>query len=168
VVNKPVGQKLAVGLAFGSSAAVMVLELVSLRLVASAKMMNSSALPGSWTTSRRWGLPSIIDDLETADGFKPPPFYAAHGIVSIIDVIIKGSDDQPYGILEIDNDKQHDYDQYDINFLTGFANVLAEAVSTAARGAALQVTVDLMKPAVANLTQDDMIALAAFLGSLDP
>ena len=28
--------------------------------------------------------------------------------------------------------------------------------------------VDLMKPAVANLTQDDMIALAAFLGSLDP
>ncbi|HEY3561038.1 MAG TPA: fused MFS/spermidine synthase [Kribbella sp.] len=33
-MNKPVGQKLAVGLAFGSSAAVMVLELVSLRLVA--------------------------------------------------------------------------------------------------------------------------------------
>ena len=94
------------------------------------------------------GLPSIIDDLQTADGFKPPPFYAAHGIVSIIDVIIKGIDDQPYGILEIDNDKQHDYDQYDINFLTGFANVLAEAVSTAARGAALQVTVDQMKALV--------------------
>ncbi|MFG1912435.1 fused MFS/spermidine synthase [Kribbella sp. NPDC048928] len=33
-MNKVVGQKLAVGLAFGSSAAVMVLELVSLRLVA--------------------------------------------------------------------------------------------------------------------------------------
>ncbi|WP_238331905.1 fused MFS/spermidine synthase [Kribbella jejuensis] len=33
-MDKPVGQKLAVGLAFGSSAAVMVLELVSLRLVA--------------------------------------------------------------------------------------------------------------------------------------
>ncbi|WP_427891619.1 fused MFS/spermidine synthase [Kribbella sp. GL6] len=33
-MNKPVGQKLAIGLAFGSSAAVMVLELVSLRLVA--------------------------------------------------------------------------------------------------------------------------------------
>jgi signal transduction histidine kinase/CheY-like chemotaxis protein len=91
------------------------------------------------------GLPSIIDNLQQVDGFDPPPFYAAHGIVSIIDVIIKGSDDQPYGILEIDNDKQHDYDQYDINFLTGFANVLAEAVSTASRGAALQVTVDRMK-----------------------
>ena len=94
------------------------------------------------------GLPSIIDDVQDVAGFNLPPFYAAHGIVSIIDVIIKGSDDQPYGILEIDNDKQHDYDQYDINFLTGFANVLAEAVSTAARGLALQVTVDQMKALV--------------------
>ena len=94
------------------------------------------------------GLPSIIDDVEEVAGFNLPPFYAAHGIVSIIDVIIKGIDDQPYGILEIDNDKQHCYDQYDINFLTGFANVLAEAVSTAARGIALQVTVDQMKALV--------------------
>jgi signal transduction histidine kinase len=94
------------------------------------------------------GLPSIIDDLQQVADFDPPPFYAAHGIVSIIDVIIKGNDDQPYGILEIDNDKQHDYDQHDINFLTGFANVLAEAVSTASRGAALQVTVDKMKALV--------------------
>jgi signal transduction histidine kinase/CheY-like chemotaxis protein len=94
------------------------------------------------------GKPSIIDDLQKEAGFDPPPFYAAHGIVSIIDVIIKGNDDQPYGILEIDNDKQHDYDQYDINFLTGFANVLAEADSTASRGTALQITVDRMKALV--------------------
>jgi signal transduction histidine kinase/CheY-like chemotaxis protein len=94
------------------------------------------------------GEPSISNDLHRDAGFDLPPFYAAHGIVSTIDVIIKGSDEQPYGILEIDNDHQHDYDQYDINFLTGFANVLAEAVSTASRGAALQVTVDRMKAIV--------------------
>src|SRR5450432_1692387 len=94
------------------------------------------------------GQPSIIDNLNEDAGFDPPPFYAAHGIVSIIDVIIKGNDDQPYGILEIDNDKQHDYDQHDINFLTGFANVLAEAVSTVSRGMALQTTVDQMKALV--------------------
>ena len=94
------------------------------------------------------GEPSIVDNLQKDAGFDPPPFYAAHGIVSIIDVIIRGNDIQPYGILEIDNNRQHDYDQYDINFLTGFANVLAEAVSTASRGAALQVTVDLMKALV--------------------
>jgi signal transduction histidine kinase/ActR/RegA family two-component response regulator len=94
------------------------------------------------------GEPSICDDLKKDAGFDLPPFYAAHGIVSTIDVIIKGSDEQPYGILEIDNNRQYDYDQYDINFLTGFANVLAEAVSTASRGVALQVTVDRMKALV--------------------
>jgi signal transduction histidine kinase/FixJ family two-component response regulator len=94
------------------------------------------------------GEPSICDDLQKGPYYDLPPFYAAHGIVSIIDVIIRGNDIQPYGILEIDNNRQHDYDQYDINFLTGFANVLAEAVSTASRGAALQVTVDLMKALV--------------------
>ena len=94
------------------------------------------------------GQPSICDDLQTGTYSDLPPFYAAHGIVSIIDVIIRGTDEQPYGILEIDNNRRHDYDQHDINFLTGFANVLAEAVSTASRGAALQVTVDVMKALV--------------------
>jgi len=94
------------------------------------------------------GEPSICNDLRQDASFELPPFYAAHGIVSTVDVLIKGNDDQPYGVLEIDNNQQHDYDQYDINFLTGFANVLAEAVSTASRGAALQVTVDHMKALV--------------------
>jgi signal transduction histidine kinase/CheY-like chemotaxis protein len=94
------------------------------------------------------GEPSICGDVRKEAGFDLPPFYAAHGIVSTVDVIIKGSDDKPYGILEIDNNQQHDYDQHDIDFLTGFANVLAEAVSTASRGAALQVTVDRMKAIV--------------------
>ncbi len=94
------------------------------------------------------GEPSIRDDLQKGPYYDLPPFYAAHGIVSTVDVVIKGSDDQPYGILEIDNDQQHDYDQHDINFLTGFANVLAEAVLTASRGAALQVSVDRMKALV--------------------
>jgi signal transduction histidine kinase len=88
------------------------------------------------------GEPLIIDDLKTEAGFDPPPFYAAHGIVSTVDVIIKGSDEQPFGILEVDSDKQHDYDEYDTNFLTGFANVLAEAVATANRVIALQLAVE--------------------------
>jgi signal transduction histidine kinase/CheY-like chemotaxis protein len=90
------------------------------------------------------GEPSVCNDLQMDLYFDLPPFYTAHGIVSIIDVIIKGSDEQPYGILEIDNDQQHDYDQHDINFLTGFANVLAEAVATATRTEALHVALDRM------------------------
>jgi Signal transduction histidine kinase len=91
------------------------------------------------------GEPSICNDLRDDNDFKLPPFYAEHGIVSTIDVVIKGSDDQPYGVLEIDNNQQHDYDQQDIDFLTGFANVLAEAVATSARTGTLQRTIERMK-----------------------
>jgi two-component sensor histidine kinase len=95
------------------------------------------------------GEPSICNDLRNDNDFKLPAFYAEHGIVSTIDVVIKGRDDQPYGVLEIDNDQQHDYDQHDIDFLTGFANVLAEAVATSARTGILQSTIERMKILVA-------------------
>jgi two-component sensor histidine kinase len=91
------------------------------------------------------GKPSICNDLRDDNDFELPPFYAEHGIVSTIDVVIKGSDDQPYGVLEIDNNEQHDYDQHDVDFLTGFANVLAEAVATSVRTGILQSTIDRMK-----------------------
>jgi two-component sensor histidine kinase len=91
------------------------------------------------------GEPSICNDLAKDDRFVLPPFYAEHGIVSTIDVVIKGSDDQPYGVLEIDNDEQHDYDQPDIDFLTAFANVLAEAVATSVRTGLLETTIAQMK-----------------------
>jgi two-component sensor histidine kinase len=91
------------------------------------------------------GKPSICNDLRDDNDFKLPPFYAEHGIISTIDVLIKGSDDQPYGVLEIDNDQQHDYDQHDIDFLTGFANVLAEAVATSTRTGILQDTIERTK-----------------------
>jgi len=98
------------------------------------------------------GAPSFCDDIRQA-GFNLPPFYLEHRIVSIIDVIIKGDQDQPYGILEIDSDRNREFDQCDINFLTGFANVLAEAVSTASRTMELQVTVDRMKALVMDKEQ---------------
>src|ERR1700686_3965767 len=74
--------------------------------------------------------------------FDLPEFYARHGIISTIGVVIKGSADRPYGVLEIDGDEQHDYDQHDIDFLTAFANVLAEAVATSARTRVLLVAVE--------------------------
>jgi len=94
------------------------------------------------------GKPSICNDLGEDSEFVLPPFYAQHGIISTIDVLIKGSDNRPYGVLEIDNDQQHDYDQHDIDFLTGFANVLAEAVDTSERTQVLQATIDRMKDLV--------------------
>ena len=92
------------------------------------------------------GKPSVCDDVRKENSFELPGFYAAHGIVSTVDVVIHAKDDAtPYGVLEIDNDRQHDYDQHDIDFLTGFANVLAEAVATSVRTGILQSTIERMK-----------------------
>ncbi|HXN66330.1 MAG TPA: histidine kinase dimerization/phosphoacceptor domain -containing protein [Bradyrhizobium sp.] len=91
------------------------------------------------------GKPSICNDLRDDNDFELPSFYVEHGIISTIDVVIKGSDDRPYGVLEIDNNQQHDYDQHDVDFLTGFANVLAEAVATSARIGVLQGAIERMK-----------------------
>ncbi|PPQ25810.1 histidine kinase [Rhodoblastus sphagnicola] len=90
------------------------------------------------------GEPSICNDLRGDRQFKLPSFYAEHGIVSTIDVLIKGVL-RPFGVLEIDSDQQQTYDQQDVIFLTGFANVLAEAVATADRTAVLRTTIAQMK-----------------------
>ena len=88
------------------------------------------------------GEPVIIRNLNTANDLSLPAFYGQHGIVSTIDVLIKGIDGQPYGVLEVDSPTPHAYDDHDISFLTGFANVLAEAVATQARTQALRKLVD--------------------------
>ena len=85
------------------------------------------------------GNPSICDNLLADTHFKLASFYAEYGIISTIDVIIKGTT-RPYGVLEVDSDKPHKYDQHDINFLTGFANVVAEAVQKADRAELLSET----------------------------
>jgi two-component sensor histidine kinase len=94
------------------------------------------------------GLPTINFDLRKDNDFALPAFYAEHGIISTVDVIIKGNG-QPYGVLEIDSNEQHNYDQNDIEFLTGFANVLAEAVGTFRRTSVLVATIEKMKGLVA-------------------
>jgi PAS domain S-box-containing protein len=100
------------------------------------------------------GQPAICDDLRKDTGFELPAFYGAHGIISTIDVLIKG-DEQPYGVLEVDSDEPHTYDVHDIDFVTAFANVLAEAVSTSVRTATLQSTVGQMQTLVSKLGKSE-------------
>jgi two-component sensor histidine kinase len=106
---------------------------------------DASSPPGRAFVS---GQPSICYDLRKDYGFDLLPLYAEHGIISTIDVVIKGQD-RPYGVLEIDSDVQHNYDQQDIDFLAGFANVLAEAVAINRRTLALQNAIEHMKALVA-------------------
>lgn len=95
------------------------------------------------------GQPVICDDLREDSGFVLPSFYADHGIISTIDVVIRNAG-QAYGVLEIDNPVQHNYDRHDIDFVTGFANVLAAAVDRHAHVASLQNALGRMQDMVAD------------------
>ena len=88
------------------------------------------------------GHPVIIRDINAANNLVLPAFYEEHGVVSTVDVLISAIDGPPYGVLEIDSTHRHQYDVHAINFLTGFANVLAEAVATAERVKALRALLD--------------------------
>jgi two-component sensor histidine kinase len=89
------------------------------------------------------GQPSICYDLHKDNHLVLPPVYAEHGVVSTVGVAIKG-DDRAYGVLEIDSDVQRNFDRHDIDFLTGFANVIAAAIATNARTIVLHATIDQM------------------------
>lgn len=84
------------------------------------------------------GQPVIIRNLMEANNLPVPNFYAEHGIVSTVTVVIAGVDGPPYGVLEIGSSTPLRHDVHDINFLTGFANILAEAVATSRRLNALE------------------------------
>ena len=107
------------------------------------------------------GMPSICKNLAIEEGLILPHFYLEHGIVSTIDVIVKGLNGPPFGVLEIDSTEAQNYDQHDIDFLTGFANVLAEAVATAERVDKLRQAVTQLKLAVDE--KDQLLADKAVL-----
>ncbi|HXR90744.1 MAG TPA: histidine kinase dimerization/phosphoacceptor domain -containing protein [Steroidobacteraceae bacterium] len=99
------------------------------------------------------GAPVICHDVEGNNSFVLPAFYSEHKIVSTVDVIVKSREGPPFGILEIDSVTPQSYDEHDVNFLTGFANVLAEAVATASRAEVLRQTVAQMRVLVAEKDQ---------------
>jgi two-component sensor histidine kinase/putative methionine-R-sulfoxide reductase with GAF domain len=95
------------------------------------------------------GQPVIVHHLQEANDYQPPDFYADHQIVSTVDVVIKAHTGVVFGVLEVDSTEPHVYDEHDIDFLTGFANVLAEAVATRTRNEELQAALASMTAAVA-------------------
>ncbi len=90
------------------------------------------------------GQPVILEDVRKNASFVLPPFYAEHKIVSTADVLIKGKSG-PWGVLEVDSAEAREFNDHDVIFLTGFANVVAEAVATAERTAAMQNAIESMK-----------------------
>ena len=95
------------------------------------------------------GEPVILEDLTLNKSYALPAFYAEHKILATADVLIKGAG-EPWGVLEVDSPISRKFDQHDVNFLTGFANVIAEAVATAERLAVLHTTIEQMESLIAD------------------
>lgn len=92
----------------------------------------------------------ICNNIGLETTFVLPTFYIEHKIISTLDVVIRKQDGSPWGILEIDNPAEHHYDDNDITFMEGFANILAEAVETAKRNKASKVALDLLNDVLAD------------------
>ena len=101
------------------------------------------------------GEPVTLEDVTRNNSFALPPFYAEHSIVSTADVLIK-SNAGPWGVLEVASPTRRIFDKHDIAFLTGFANVVAEAVVTDERSAAMQAVIEKMELLIAE--KDELVA----------
>ena len=87
------------------------------------------------------GDPQVCANIEQVNTYSLPSFYPEHSILSTADVLVAAKTGPPFGVLEVDSQISDAFDDHDINFLTGFANVLAEAVVTAARAEELRLTI---------------------------
>ena len=75
------------------------------------------------------GEPVICEDITTDQRFVFPAFLREHGVRSMVNVAILGSGDRgPYGVLQVDSRKRRQFSDADINFLNGYANLLASSV----------------------------------------
>ena len=87
------------------------------------------------------GDPQVCANIDEANTYSLPAFYPEHGILSTVDVLVAAKSGPPFGVLEVDSQTSDAFDEHDIDFLTGFANILAEAVVTAARAEDLRRTI---------------------------
>ena len=73
------------------------------------------------------GKPVISNHLENEERFRTPSILLAHGIRRAMNVIVQG-DGRPFGVLEVDARGEDEFDERDIAFLQGAANLLGMAI----------------------------------------
>jgi two-component sensor histidine kinase len=76
----------------------------------------------------RTGEPVISENVETETRFEIPTLLTQHGVKSTVNVLIRGEEDKPFGILEVDSRQLRKFAQDDIDFLQNYANLLSSAL----------------------------------------
>ncbi|MDR7039043.1 MULTISPECIES: sensor histidine kinase [Methylobacterium] len=93
------------------------------------------------------GRPVISNHLENETRFRTPQLMAEHGIRRAINVIIENREGA-FGVLEVDDSREGMFEEADIAFMQGFANLLGGAIER-------QRTEGLLKAALA---RQDLLA----------
>jgi two-component sensor histidine kinase len=73
------------------------------------------------------GKPVISNHLENEQRFRTPELLVEHGIRRAMNVILQG-DGSPFGVLEVDSESDGEFNQHDLAFLQGAANILGMAI----------------------------------------
>ncbi len=75
------------------------------------------------------GEPVLSTDIEQERRFDYADFIKEHGVRALVNVIILGGPgNSPFGLLQVDSRRPRNFDDSDINFLRGYANLLGAAV----------------------------------------
>ena len=75
----------------------------------------------------RTGKPVISNHLENEERFRTPELLVEYGIRRAMNVILQG-DGSPFGVLEVDSRSEGEFNEHDIAFLQGAANILGMAI----------------------------------------
>jgi two-component sensor histidine kinase len=73
------------------------------------------------------GKPVISNHLENEERFRTPELLSRHNIHRAMNVILQG-DGKPFGVLEVDSQLEDEFQEHDLAFLQGAANILGMAI----------------------------------------
>jgi two-component sensor histidine kinase len=76
----------------------------------------------------RTGEAVISENIETEARFRIPMLLTQHGVKSTVNVLIRGVEDKPFGILEVDSRQFRNFAQDDVDFLQNYTNLLSSAI----------------------------------------
>ena len=94
--------------------------------------------------------PVITNDIATEERFVFPAFLKDHGVVAIVNVPILLPGRKAYGILQVDDRSQREFDRDDVQFLKTYAMVLGPVIDRLKTAAALRASDERLRLIVEN------------------
>ena len=96
-------------------------------------VVGHSVLPGGMDSPAGFtlhtGSPTLSRDLAQEARFQTPVLLLEHGVLSAINVLIGHPGQVPFGVLEADSTRRHDFIDADQAFLQAVANILAAGLA---------------------------------------